>query len=140
MRLFNVIVCPLAALLVGGCVTAHYKYAIAVPDADSATPAKVELLWKGGSRTLTLKNGECTSAHFSEVMQPLLCPVADIPRGLEVRVTRDGYKPWTAVYSHVDDDFRSGKWDAFSRQDVVKLEPLAGLPVSRRIDGTPIYR
>jgi hypothetical protein len=140
MRFSTLILLPLLAILSTGCVTARYHYTIAVPGADSATPATVELSWKGGSRTFTLNSPNCASARLSEVMQPVLCPVADVPRGLEVRVTREGYKPWQAIYSHVDEDFRSKRWDTFYRWDVVQLEPVSNDKNSRAVDGTAIYR
>jgi len=139
MRLLHLFLFPIAAML-GGCVTAHYRYTISLPGADAAAPAKVELRWKGGSRSFTVNSCTSTTSRLTEVMQPAICPVADIPRGLEVRVTRPGYKPWEAVYNHVDDDFRSRRWDSFYRSDVVQLEPVDSAGDSRMIDGTTIYR
>jgi hypothetical protein len=140
MRLSTVILFLIVAILGSGCVTAHYRYSIAVPGADAAAPAKVELLWKGGSRSFTVNSCASTALRITEVMQPPLCPVADIPRGIEVRVTRPGYKPWEAIYNRVDDDFRIHKWDSFYRSDVVQLEPTGSANDSRMIDGTTIYR
>lgn len=131
---------PAMAILAGGCVTAHYRYAVEVPGVDAAAPAKVELRWKGGSRTFTVKSDDCTLTRFTEVMQPMGCVFADIPRGLDVRVTRDGYKPWQHHYQYVDEDFRTKKWDSFVREDVIQLESVYSQSESRQIDGTPVYR
>ncbi len=140
MRFSVFILFPVAALLTGGCVTAHYRYAIEVPGADAATPATVELRWKGGSRAFTVKSNECVATRFTELMQPAGCVFADIPRGLSVRVTRDGYQPWEHDYQYVDEDFRTKKWDSFVRQDVIQLESIYSKGDSKQIDGTPVYR
>jgi hypothetical protein len=140
MRLSNWILLPALALVAGGCVTAHYRYSIAVPGADEASPATVELRWKGGSQTFTVKSDECMQTRIAEDMQPTGCVFADIPRGLDVRVTRAGCKPWEHYYQYVDEDFRSNKWDAFQRWDVIQLAPADSSASSKMIDGTPIYR
>ena len=128
------------AVFAGGCVTAHYRYAVAVPGADAAAPATVELRWKGGSRTFTIKSDECIATRITEVMQPAGCVFADIPRGIDVRVTREGYKPWEHYYRYVDEDFRAKKWDSFMRCDVIQLESIHSPAESKMLDGTPIYR
>jgi len=140
MRLTRWIFFPALTLLAGGCVTAHYRYSVEVPGADAAAPATVELRWNGGSRTFTVKSDECITTRVTEDMQPTGSVFADIPRGLDVRVTRDGYKPWEHHYQYVDEDFSSKKWDTFQRWDVIQLESIDSTAPSKMIDGTPIYR
>jgi hypothetical protein len=100
----------------------------------------VELRWKGGSTTFTVTSDECNLTRITEDLQPSGCVFADIPRGLDVRVTRDGYKSWEHHYQYVDEDFQSNKWDAFQRWDVIQLAPTASSASSKMIEGTPIFR
>jgi hypothetical protein len=137
MRPVSSLVCLIVAAAASGCITAHYQYTVVVPGADAASPATVHVEWHGGSKDFSVPQEGSTGV--TETLQIPGSVFIDIPRGLYVRVTRDGYQTWEHNYVWADEDFFARGWDSFERRDIIELQPVASTQPSATIGGTPLY-
>ena len=124
--------------LTAGCgehVTYHYTLAVETPHVfpppgapmgvgEFEPDAKVTVRWKGGVRqqSISVMDGAVTIKCTEQQSSPL-SPIAHLPQGLRVRVTKEGYKPWDAEYGGAYAFVRDGR-HSLRRIDVLLMQPL----------------
>lgn len=140
-------VCPLLALC--GCEGAKYRYTIAVrtppvpprpgDTAGSLYPqrdAKIRVQYADGVKEVALRYPtEAVTINVTERGGPIEISMR-MPRGLSVRVTKEGYKPWAADYRLFGDFVRESPTD-FRRLDVILMQPTASPQPTTRTAGAP---
>jgi hypothetical protein len=136
---------------VGCAPTATYHYTVRVTTpphstthAAGLTPTEPEAVlrieWANGVKEIAIPNArEATTVELSERLAPPFNPVVGPARGLSVRLTKDGYKPWQGRYKLPDfisverDELR----DNLFRADVVLIQPVSSTQPSTLVKSVP---